>query len=104
MSSHQHTSGAGKRHKLEGPRNHYLSYIISILLTILAFAAVMYGGLDRSFLIIFLVGLGIVQAIFQLAYWMHMKDKGHMLPIVGLLFGFFIALTGAAAAVFWMWW
>jgi cytochrome c oxidase subunit 4 len=104
MSTQQHTSSAGKRHKLEGPRNHYLSYIISILLTMLAFAAVLYGGLSRTFLIMFLVGLGLVQAIFQLTYWMHMKEKGHMLPIVGLAFGFFVALTALAAAVYWMWW
>ncbi|PZE19765.1 cytochrome C oxidase subunit IV family protein [Paenibacillus xerothermodurans] len=104
MSSQQHTSNAGGRHKLEGPRNHYVSYIISIILTMLAFAAVLYGGLDRSFLILFMVGLAIVQIIFQLAYWMHMKDKGHLMPIVGLLFGGFVALTGVAAAVYWMWW
>ncbi|OXM84918.1 cytochrome C oxidase subunit IV family protein [Paenibacillus rigui] len=103
MSSHQHTS-SGERHRLEGPRNHYLSYIISILLTILAFAAVLYGGLDKSFLIIFLVGLGIVQAVFQLAFWMHMKDRGHLFPIIGLAFGAFIALTAVIMAVYWVWW
>lgn len=104
MSSQQHTSSAGNRHKLEGPRNHYLSYIVSIVLTILAFAAVLYGGLDRAFLIMFLVGLAVVQSIFQLAYWMHMKDKGHLFPIAGLIFGAFVALTAVAAAVYWVWW
>ena len=104
MSSHSHTTSANKRHKLESPKNHYLSYIISILLTMLAFAAVMYGGLDRSFLIMFLVGLGIVQSIFQLTYWMHMKERGHLLPIIGIMFGAIIAATAVLAAVYWMWW
>lgn len=104
MSSQHHTSSAGERHRLEGPRNHYLSYIISIVLTILAFAAVLYGGLDKSFLIIFLVSLGIAQALFQLAFWMHMKDKGHLFPIIGLLFGAFVALTAVIMAVYWVWW
>jgi cytochrome c oxidase subunit 4 len=104
MSSHSHTTPADKRHKVESPKNHYLSYIVSILLTMLAFAAVMYGGLDRSFLIIFLVGLGIVQAIFQLAYWMHMKERGHLFPIVGIIFGAIVAVTAVAAAVYWTWW
>ncbi|ALS24255.1 MULTISPECIES: cytochrome C oxidase subunit IV family protein [Paenibacillus] len=102
--SNQHQTSAGERHRLEGPKNHYLSYIVSILLTMLAFAVVLYGGLDRTFIIIFIVGLGIVQILFQLAYWMHMKDRGHMFPIIGLAFGTFIALTVVAAAVFWMWW
>jgi cytochrome c oxidase subunit 4 len=104
MSNHEHTSDAGKRHKLEGPRNHYLSYIISILLTMLAFAAVLYGGLDRSFLIMFLVGLAVIQAVFQLTYWMHMKDRGHLMPIIGLAFGAFVAVTAFTAAVYWTWW
>jgi cytochrome c oxidase subunit 4 len=104
MSSQQHTSTAGKRHKLEGPKNHFISYIVSILLTMLAFAAVLYGGLDRAFIIMFLVGLGLVQTIFQLAYWMHMKDKGHLLPMVGLAFGAFVAMTAVITAVYWMWW
>jgi cytochrome c oxidase subunit 4 len=104
MSSHSHTSPANKRHKVESPRNHYLSYIVSILLTMLAFAAVMYGGLDRIFLVLFLVGIGIVQAAFQMAYWMHMKERGHLLPIVGILFGALIAGLAAITAVYWMWW
>lgn len=104
MSSQQHATPAAKRHKAESPKNHYLSYIVSILLTMLAFSAVLYGGLDRWFLILFLVGLGIVQAIFQLAYWMHMKERGHLFPIIGIIFGFIVALTAVAAAVYWTWW
>lgn len=104
MSSQQHTSSAGNRHKLEGPKNHYLSYIVSIVLTMIAFAAVLYGGLDRAFLLWFLSGLGVVQVLFQLAYWMHMKDRGHLFPIVGLIFGAIVALTAVAAGVFWTWW
>lgn len=105
MSSQHHSSSAGnERHRLEGPRNHYLSYIVSIVLTMLAFAIVLYGGLDRAFIILFLVGLGIVQVLFQLAYWMHMKERGHFFPIMGLAFGAFVALTAVAAGVYWLWW
>ncbi|MFB6365881.1 cytochrome C oxidase subunit IV family protein [Paenibacillus elgii] len=104
MSNQHHSSSAGDRHRLEGPKNHYLSYIISIVLTMLAFAVVLYGGLDRSFILFFIVGLAIVQVIFQLAYWMHMKDRGHFFPIIGLAFGAIIALTAVIMAVYWVWW
>jgi cytochrome c oxidase subunit 4 len=106
MSSHTHeaSSPSSKRHKHEGPTNHYLTYIVSIVLTILAFAAVIYGGLDKSFIFIFIVVLGLVQAAFQLFFWMHAKERGHLFPIIGITFGFFIALTAVAAAVYWMWW
>lgn len=104
MSNQHHSTVGQERHRLEGPKNHYLSYIISIVLTMLAFAIVLYGGIDRSFIILFLVGLAVVQIIFQLAYWMHMKDRGHFFPILGLCFGTFVALTAVVMAVFWLWW
>ncbi|MGG2198029.1 cytochrome C oxidase subunit IV family protein [Paenibacillus validus] len=103
-NQHQSSSAGNHRHRLEGPRNHYISYIVSIVLTMLAFAVVLYGGLDRTFIIFFLVGLAVVQVIFQLAYWMHMKDRGHFFPIIGLAFGTFVALTAVAAGVYWLWW
>ncbi|GIP41443.1 hypothetical protein J31TS4_47230 [Paenibacillus sp. J31TS4] len=104
MSEQQHTSSPSGRHRLEGPKNHYITYIASILLTMLAFAAVMYLGLDKMFLVIFLVGMAIVQAVLQLAVWMHMKERDHVYPIIGIAFGAFVAIGGFMAAIFWMWW
>ncbi|NEW06950.1 cytochrome C oxidase subunit IV [Paenibacillus sp. SYP-B3998] len=105
MSSHSHeASTPSKRHKQEPTLNHYLSYIISILLTMLAFAVVLYGDLDRSFILIFIVTLGIVQAVIQLLFWMHAKERGHLFPLIFLAGGAFIAVTGVIAAVYWMWW
>lgn len=105
MSADQVQASAPKpRHRVEGPKNHYLTYIISIILTMLAFAAVIFGGMTKAFLLPFLVGLAVVQVIFQLAYWMHMKDRGHVFAIIGISFGVIIALTGVAAAVYWVWW
>lgn len=104
MSNQHVSSHSNDRHRLEGPRNHYLSYIVSIVLTMLAFAAVLYAGLDRSFLMWFLIGLAVVQVIFQLYYWMHMKERGHLYAIIGLCFGAFVALLCLAAAVYWTWW
>jgi len=104
-ADHQHTSSAPKvRHKLEGPKNHYLTFAASIILTMLAFAAVMYGGMSRAFLVPFLIFMAVVQVVMQLAYWMHMKDRGHVYAIIGLAFGAIIALTAVAAGVYWIWW
>jgi cytochrome c oxidase subunit IV len=107
MSDHNHSehpSLPAKRHRLEGPEKHYLSYIISIVLTMLSFAIVIYGGLDRSFLIAFLLVLAIVQAMFQVFVWMHAKDRGHYFPLMFLFTGAFVAFTAAIAAVYWTWW
>jgi len=105
MSAHQDPSSAeGRPYKHEGPKNHYITFILSILLTMFAFAAVIYGDLDRGFVLWFLSILAIVQAVFQLVYWMHMKDRGHAYAILYMVMGAIIALTAFAAAVYWMWW
>lgn len=105
MSSNSHdTQTPSKRVKHESPLNHYLSYIISILLTMLAFAVVLYGDLDRTFILIFIVSLGIVQAVVQLLFWMHAKERGHLFPLIFIGAGAFVALTGVYTAVYWVWW
>ncbi|GFZ90910.1 hypothetical protein GCM10008018_41550 [Paenibacillus marchantiophytorum] len=104
MSSNTHDTSAPKRVKHESPLNHYLSYIVSILLTMLAFAVVLYGDLDRSFILIFIVTLGIVQAVIQLLFWMHAKERGHLFPLIFIAGGAFVALTCVIMAVYWVWW
>lgn len=106
MSANHHSTSehTGKRaHVHEGPKNHYLAFIFSIVLTILAFVVVI-AEMGRTFTILFILVLGIIQAVFQLAFWMHMKDRGHVYAITGISFGAIIALTGVAAVVYWIWW
>jgi len=105
MSSHHEPSAAeGQHYKHEGPKNHYLTYIFSILLTMFAFAAVIYGELETWFVLFFIVGLAIIQAFVQLVYWMHMKDRGHTFPILGMILGVVIVIPIIIAALYWMWW
>lgn len=106
MSEDQiHSSSTPKvRYKPEGPRNHYLTFMASIMLTMLAFAAVLYGGMSKAFLVPFLIMMALIQVIMQLTYWMHMKDRGHVYSLIGLAFGGIIALTAVAAALYWVWW
>jgi cytochrome c oxidase subunit 4 len=80
-----------------------LSFALSIILTLLAFVVVI-AEMGRTFTLIFIVTLALIQAAFQLAFWMHMKDRGHFFATVGIIFGFVIALTGVAAVVYWIWW
>lgn len=114
MSEHtidQHSSNDNvkKKHRVEGPRNHFLTFALSIVLTGIAFLAVAYSvGEDTHvepwFVQIFIVTLAIFQAVIQLGFWMHLKDKGHAFPIIGIAFGFIVALTAAAAGLLWSWW
>lgn len=39
-----------------------------------------------------------------MGYWMHLKDKGHLMPILFMIGGFFVASTCIVMALFWVWW
>jgi cytochrome c oxidase subunit 4 len=112
MSTHQHSSDqhasdpqVKRRGHHEGPRNHVISFIISIVLTILAFIAVAYGEqLNPAFIVPFILILAVFQVVIQLFFWMHLKDRGHLYPTMFLFTGAFVALTAAIAALYWMWW
>mgnify|MGYP000854431395 CR=1 FL=1 len=88
----------------EGMRNHYLAFVVSIVLTALAFFAVMTPELDTRFKYSFIVILAIIQAAFQLFFWMHLKDRGHKIPIMFMGSGVLFVVTFIIMAVFWVWW
>ncbi|RUT31617.1 cytochrome C oxidase subunit IV [Paenibacillus zeisoli] len=106
MSEHNTNQGSAvrHRHRTEGPQKHVIAFIFSIVLTLIAFAAVAAGGVNASFTIILLVVMAVLQVLVQLGYWMHLKDKGHMIPILFMAFGFFVAGTAVITALYWVWW
>ncbi|MDK8182858.1 cytochrome C oxidase subunit IV family protein [Paenibacillus sp. UMB4589-SE434] len=106
MATQQLTSDDTKRrHKHEGPQKHIIAFIFSIVLTLIAFATVGAAGeVNPTFTIIILLVMAVLQVIIQMGYWMHMKDKGHMLPIVFMFIGAFIAFTCIVMGIYWVWW
>lgn len=97
-------SSSNKRHRHEGPQKHIIAFIFSIVLTIIAFIAVMVGEVNKTFTYIIIMVMAILQVVIQMAYWMHMKDRGHLLPIVFIFGGAIIAFTGVIMALYWVWW
>lgn len=89
----------------EGPRNHLISFAISIALTALAFFAVIYADvLETWFVVGFLIFLAFFQAVIQALFWMHMKDKGHVSQRIFLTGGVIVTITAVIMALFWCWW
>ncbi|MDQ0089269.1 cytochrome c oxidase subunit 4 [Paenibacillus anaericanus] len=93
-----------RRHRQEGPQKHVIAFIFSIVLTLIAFAAVAAGGVNIAFTVVILLVMAVLQVLVQLGYWMHLKDKGHMIPIIFMAGGFFVAGTAIITALYWMWW
>ncbi|MNZ46622.1 Cytochrome c oxidase subunit 4B [compost metagenome] len=106
MTNHDSKGGAAvkHRHRHEGPQKHVVAFIFSIILTLIAFAAVAAGGVNTAFTVLILLVMAVLQVLVQLGYWMHLKDKGHMIPIIFMAGGFFVAATAVVAALYWMWW
>ncbi|WP_276356266.1 cytochrome C oxidase subunit IV family protein [Cohnella caldifontis] len=105
MSSNHSVSGEeARRHKVEGPQKHIVAFILSLALTIIAFAAVAAGDINTTFTYIILVLMAIIQVFVQLAFWMHMKDRGHLFPIICIVAGVFVVFMMVIMAVYWLWW
>ncbi|OXM13530.1 cytochrome C oxidase subunit IV family protein [Paenibacillus herberti] len=99
-----HSEQPAKRHKHEGPRKHVVAYIFSLLLTLVAFATVIGGEINTSFIYILLLVMAALQVVIQMGFWMHMKDRGHLFPIVGIMTGVFVVFTIVIMAEYWTWW
>lgn len=107
----QHSAGSTVQGKYrhEGPKNHILTFALSIVLTILSFLAVAYSlsedtQVEKWFVGIFIMALAVFQAVMQLAFWMHLKDKGHGISTLFIALGCIVALTCIISAIFWCWW
>ncbi|EXX88887.1 cytochrome C oxidase subunit IV [Paenibacillus darwinianus] len=104
MADHHSTANERRRHKHEGPQKHIVSFIFSLLLTVIAFAVVAAGDVNKDFIYILLVTMAVGQVIIQMGFWMHMKDRGHLYPIIGILAGVFVVFTMVIMALYWVWW
>lgn len=103
-ANHTAQEPEAKRHKVEGPQKHIVAFVMSLALTVIAFAAVAAGEINTTFTYIILVGMAVLQVFIQMSFWMHMKDRGHMWPIIGILAGVFVVFTMVVMALYWVWW
>ncbi len=101
MAQQSNTETRTQHHRQEGPKRHIVAFIVSIVLTALAFLAVIIGG-SSAWVIPFIIVLGIIQAGFQLYIWMHLDQKGHDLPAVGIYTGLLVALLTIITFIYWL--
>ncbi|MFC7392425.1 cytochrome C oxidase subunit IV family protein [Scopulibacillus cellulosilyticus] len=92
------TSMYMERQKRKRELTYYLvSFVMMLFLTGISFAAVAIKGIDKHFTAFFIVTLAVIQVLFQLYYFMHLKDKNHAMPALfiysGALVAFITVLT-----------
>jgi len=85
-------------------KKHFVSFGLMILFTVVAFAIVVADVMDKTYAILFLIVLAIVQVAFQFYYFMHLKDKGHApaaVIIYGGIWAAALALAGLGLSTWW---
>jgi len=79
-------------------KHQLISFVMMILLTVLSFVSVIYRDhLDPYFTIPFIILLAVIQLVFQLYYFMHMKNKEHGIPAMFLYSGLLVGLITVLA-------
>ncbi|BEM81013.1 cytochrome o ubiquinol oxidase subunit IV [Serratia marcescens] len=83
-SSHE-TSHGGASHG--SVKSYLIGFILSIILTVIPFAMVMYGTASHSTILAVVVGMAVIQVIVHLVYFLHMNTSSEeRWNLVALLF------------------
>ena len=104
MSAHVDTEVRNPHSEKPGYKLHIITFVLSMILTVLAFYSIASDTIPKTFAVPFMIVLAIVQAVFQAAFWMHLNQKGHSVPIVFILSGFMCALVTVFACGALIWW
>ncbi|PAV29885.1 cytochrome c oxidase subunit IVB [Virgibacillus profundi] len=81
-----------------------ITFVLMIAFTIVAFAIVGTGIMQKMFVIPLLLILALVQVGFQFYYFMHLKDKGHEMPATMIYGGMWAALLTIVTLSVIAWW
>ncbi|MFC0189027.1 cytochrome C oxidase subunit IV family protein [Fictibacillus aquaticus] len=100
---HRHEALQKKLALKEERKHHNVSFIMMILLTLVAFYAISSDKIGDSFAVMFILVLAVVQVFFQLYIWMHLSHKGHEFPIWGMASGILIAAITVASLMGMIW-
>lgn len=81
-----------------------ISFVLMILLTFISFIAVGSSSISLSFTIPFILLLACVQVVFQLFYFMHMNEKGHLIPKLFIFGGVVVTFVTILTYMTIIWW
>lgn len=84
-------------------RHQFISYLLMVFLTLVAFLAVGFGNFSIKFVIPFILILAAVQVGFQLYYFMHMSNKGHEVPALFIYSAVLVAVVMIIAFITIIW-
>ncbi|WP_028782650.1 cytochrome c oxidase subunit IVB [Thalassobacillus devorans] len=102
-NSTHHNEFEKAEHKDE-MKHQVISFAMMIIFTIAAFAVVATDAIGKYFTIPIILLLALVQVIFQLYYFMHLKNKGHEMPALMIYGGIAVAFMTILTFTTIIWW
>ena len=93
-----------KRKNKDEMKAQLIIFVLMIGLTLIAFGIVVGDLFPEIFAIPAVLLLAIVQVIFQLYYFMHLKNSGHEMPAVIIYGGIWAAILTITAFTTLIWW
>ncbi|MDC3412800.1 cytochrome c oxidase subunit IVB [Aquibacillus sp. 3ASR75-11] len=94
VSNSNSSSEYNRKKNKEEMKQQLITFTLMIVFTLIAFSMVIFE-FDKLYVIPVLLILAVVQVIFQLYYFMHMKNKDHEMPA----FMFYGGLTVATITI-----
>lgn len=88
----------------EGMKAQVITFVLTIFLTLISFAAVGFEIFPVKFVVPFILLLAVVQVIFQLYYFMHASEKEHEMPMFFMYSAMVAAFVTILAMVTIVWW
>jgi cytochrome c oxidase subunit IV len=104
MTDNTNFNSFQKQRNKEEMKRQLITFVLMIGFTIVAFAIVATGYMQKMFAVPLLLIMAVVQVGFQFYYFMHMKDKGHEFPSLMIYGGVWAAILTIAALVAIVWW
>ncbi|MBU5265986.1 cytochrome c oxidase subunit IVB [Virgibacillus proomii] len=104
MTDNTNFNSFQKQRNKEEMKRQLITFVLMIGFTIVAFAIVATGSMQKMFAVPLLLIMAVVQVGFQFYYFMHMKDKGHEFPSLMIYGGVWAAILTIAALVAIVWW
>ncbi|MGE7602280.1 cytochrome c oxidase subunit IVB [Peribacillus sp. NPDC097675] len=92
-----------RKKNAEEMKHQVITFTLMIFLTLVAFAAVGIEGFSHWFIKPVILLLAVIQVIFQLYYFMHMKHKGHGTVTLFLFSGLAVGLITVLAFITIVW-
>lgn len=107
MTAKRHTvdESIKERHNVKKEyRQLYVSFILMLVFTALAFIAVASEEIPAGFVVPFILILALIQFLMQLFIFMHLNERGSEYPILFVICGVFVAILTIASLLYLIWW